>query len=296
MSRNSLFRAASRQPHYLTLLAILLASTFAACGQEEGSLSPVDDVQSVQLALSTTPSPHKSFSTTGVSCSQSGDDWLCTVDLRHAHLRSAYGGIYPGSESFKRYPVWTYWSAFPSDGGGNAVIAVNTSFFNPRTDPAELSFPLKVYGNPLPLTYGKDCDPTKKKVKLLQYWIDRQSADIVDYTCTSAYDKDQLHAYGSAPDIIGGLEETVSVGVDKTQRTFVGVGDWDGSQYKTLLIFATKAMKLQKYAADQLRDAGASKVMMFDGGGSTQLVVDGSLVVPSSDSRSVTTSLIVYAP
>jgi exopolysaccharide biosynthesis protein len=38
------------------------------------------------------------------------------------------------------------------------------------------------------------------------------------------------------------------------------------------------------------------KIMMFDGSGSSQMVVDGSLVVPSKDGRGVTTALIVYAP
>lgn len=297
----------SRQTWHLTLLVAFSVSTFIACGQQEGDGSlKSTDIQSVKLALSPTSSPYGSafFSTTGVNCYQNGSDYMCAVDLRHAHVRTAHGSIYPGSESFYRNSVWNYWSSVssPDPVWGRKVVAVNTSFFNTGTNPAEISFPLKTDESSTPLTNGKDCDAVRNYSlyrKLLHVWNDRGYADIGDYLCTSASDKAALSSYGSAPNIIGGLDVSYPKG-GTDNRTFFGVLDTNGDfQYETLLIYSTKGNVTQTYAASQLSAFGEGKtvkIMMFDGSGSSQMVVDGSLVVPSKDGRGVTTALIVYAP
>ncbi|MGB3191768.1 MAG: phosphodiester glycosidase family protein [Limnoraphis sp.] len=59
--------------------------------------------------------------------------------------------------------------------------------------------------------------------------------------------------------------------------TFMGVADFH------LIFILTSPGKTQGDAAQLLKDFGAKKVMMLDGGGSTQLIVSGRELVSSSD-------------
>jgi hypothetical protein len=64
-------------------------------------------------------------------------------------------------------------------------------------------------------------------------------------------------------------------------RTFTGLDDRDlDGDYETIFIFNTRSA-LQIEAADVLRSFGADKVMMLDGGGSTQLLCQGEPVIYS---------------
>ncbi|MDY7022102.1 MAG: phosphodiester glycosidase family protein, partial [Cyanobacteriota bacterium] len=60
-------------------------------------------------------------------------------------------------------------------------------------------------------------------------------------------------------------------------RTFIGVADFDR------ILILTSQRQTQGNAAKILQAFGSQKVMMLDGGGSTQLIVEGAVVVPSSD-------------
>ena len=94
----------------------------------------------------------------------------------------------------------------------------------------------------------------------------QREGEIIDLT------KDTLYS-SSAPDIIGGLTEDANKSAKKSVgRTFVGVQDRDqDQQYETVLIFSTKTAR-QEDAGQVLKDFGADKVMMLDGGDSTQLI------------------------
>ena len=83
-------------------------------------------------------------------------------------------------------------------------------------------------------------------------------------------------------DIIAGLTEDARKSPTKyVGRTFVGVDDrnQDG-RFETVLIFSTKSAR-QKDAVGVLREFGADKVMMLDGGGSAQLYCQNTSYVSS---------------
>jgi hypothetical protein len=131
-------------------------------------------------------------------------------------------------------------------------------------------------------------------VKNLHIWPDRQYAAIGSMGCAPA-DFSALEAYGSAPDIIGGLDTDYSKWKYLTiERTFFGVHDGTGDGTRETLLIYTSGWASQSYAEKQLRDFGADEVVMYDGNESTQLVVDGSLKI--SASRQLPNALVVYAP
>ena len=95
-------------------------------------------------------------------------------------------------------------------------------------------------------------------------WDDQ--VEILSLTAQNLYES-------TAPNIIAGLAEDAPKSPNKyVGRTFVGIKDKDGDlQFETVLIFNTLTAR-QVDAAEALRSLGAEKVMMLDGGGSTQLI------------------------
>jgi hypothetical protein len=94
--------------------------------------------------------------------------------------------------------------------------------------------------------------------------------------------------------MIGGLSEEANKRIKySVGRTFVGVADRNGDgSYETVLVFNSSS-SLQSAAADVLRSFGADKVMMLDGGGSTQLLCKSGWYVKSD--RPVPQALAVIA-
>jgi hypothetical protein len=109
---------------------------------------------------------------------------------------------------------------------------------------------------------------------MLEIWGDR--ADIRTLTESNIENS-------SAPNILGGLSESANKGITNyVGRTFVGIDDTDGNgTYDTILIF-NSGLANQAGAAKVLRDFGADKVIMFDGGGSTQLRCKETTYISSS--------------
>jgi hypothetical protein len=109
---------------------------------------------------------------------------------------------------------------------------------------------------------------------MLEIWSDR--ADIKSLSKSNLYGS-------SAPNILGGLSENADKGIyTYTGRTFVGIDDADGNgSYETVLIFNSSYAR-QVDAAAVLRSFGADKVIMFDGGGSTQLQCGSTSYISSS--------------
>lgn len=105
--------------------------------------------------------------------------------------------------------------------------------------------------------------------------------------------KKALYA-STAPDIIAGLAEDAGRHPNSSPgRTFVGIDDRDhDKRYETILIFNSKAATAPR-AADVLRGFGADKVMMLDGGDSTQLICRGRPYLQSESSRAVPQMLAV---
>jgi glucosylceramidase len=196
------------------------------------------------------------------------------VELLHGGVVDpGYGqGVYGGaSPSFVRQALPKVWNDFSSD-EPDVFCLTNGQFFVTNSDPTELAFPLKKDGIVVSDGYGIDEYPNQKL--MLEIWSDR--ADIVSLS------REALYA-SSAPNIIAGLSENADKGPNNlTGRTFFGVSDGDkDGQYETILVFNSKTAR-QKDAAAILRSFGAEKVIMLDGGGSTQLICNDELYVSSN--------------
>jgi photosystem II stability/assembly factor-like uncharacterized protein len=188
-----------------------------------------------------------------------------SVRLLHGTIASpgTGGGSYGGNNpSFYRQSLQTAWDGFKGSTSGAFCIA-NGQFFSTNNDPTPLAFPLKKDGTITSDGYGSTSE-YPGQLLMLELWSNR--ADI------RSLSKDNLYG-SSAPNVLGGLSESADKGVyTYTGRTFVGVDDADGNgTYETVLIFVSKYSR-QVDAAAVLRGFGADKVMMLDGGNSTQLI------------------------
>ena len=138
-------------------------------------------------------------------------------------------------------------------------------------EPTRIAFSLKIDGVVLNEGWGLAQFPGNKL--MLELWPDH--ANISEFT------RDRLY-HSTAPDVLGGLTERANKNAKKyVGRTFMGVDDRDVNGYfETLMIFNTLSAR-QVDASKVLRDFGASKVMMLDGGGSAQLICEGESYVSS---------------
>lgn len=171
--------------------------------------------------------------------------------------KGVYGGDNPEFESLSLLEFWDGFSTEESD----AFCITNGQFFFMQKYPYKLAYPMKVQGEILTDGFENKFYPEEKL--LLEIWEHR--ADIRKAS--------KIEFYAStAPDIIGGLTENANrKGKFHVGRTFIGLDDnnHDGV-FETVLIFNTLSAS-QADAANTLREFGADKIMMLDGGGSTQL-------------------------
>jgi hypothetical protein len=178
-------------------------------------------------------------------------------------------GVYGGDNPrFNRKSIKQFWNELSSSIEG-AFCVSNGQFFRLADSPSPLPFPLKVDGQVLTDGYGIQEFPDQKL--MLEIWPDRM--DIRELT------KENLYS-SSAPDIVAGLTEDAEKASKKAVgRTFVGLADRDGDrQFEVLYIFNTQVAR-PSAAADVLRSFGAERVMMLDGGGSTQLVCQDEVYI-----------------
>ncbi|MCH7662439.1 MAG: phosphodiester glycosidase family protein [Chloroflexi bacterium] len=178
---------------------------------------------------------------------------------------------------FLRQAISVVWDDFSNSNAG-AFCLTNGQFFSTNDYPAQLAFPIKVNG--ILVSGGAGIEEFPDRYLMLELWADR--ADISKLSPQSLDES-------SAPNIIAGLEEDCCKGpTNPIGRTFVGVADRnsDGS-YKTVLLFNSKTAT-QPGAAEILIEFGAEKVMMLDGGASTQLscrnddYITGSRLLPQT--------------
>jgi len=94
--------------------------------------------------------------------------------------------------------------------------------------------------------------------------------------------------------MLAGLREDADKGPQNyTGRTFVGIDDANQDNiYETVLIFNSKTAR-QPDAAQILRDFGADRLLMLDGGGSTQLVCRSGAYIESS--RTIPQAILVVS-
>jgi hypothetical protein len=181
--------------------------------------------------------------------------------------RGAYGGPDP---KMRLESLEYYWKDFASE-TSNPFCVTNGLFFYMPENPTRLPFPLKKDGEIVTDGYGGEQFPNQKL--MLEIWQD--TVDIRKLSRQALYSS-------TAPDILAGLTPDANKRANQyTGRTFVGVDDRNGDrQYEIFLVYNTKTAR-QSDAAQVLKNAGADKVMMLDGGGSTQLICQGNRYVDS---------------
>ncbi len=186
------------------------------------------------------------------------------VEVLHGEItarrpdRGMFGGPDPRLRSRS---LADYWEEIKSQ-FRSAFCVTNGQFFYMVEYPTRLPYPLKKDGEIVADGYDEKHHLGERL--MLELWGDR--ADIQPLS------GEALHA-SSAPDIIGGLTEEANKRAKyRVGRTFMGVADFNGDgAFESVLLFTTTSAR-QSDAAKVLRDFGAAKVMMLDGGGSTQLM------------------------
>ncbi len=190
---------------------------------------------------------------------------------RGAVVKLLQGGVLPTEgegTNFARRNLMEWWETWKEE-HGDALSIANGQFFN-MNDPAKspIAFSTKIDGI-VYVGYGDGNEYGGKKMLLR---IGKRYATVEPY----ADDAGTLYDFPE-PDVIVGLRPDVSkAGNRKLGRTFMGT-----MQNGNLLVFTSPAAT-QRYAERMLLAFGAQrgKVMMLDGGGSTQLILDGDLVTP----------------
>lgn len=207
-----------------------------------------------------------------VDLSQGASVKLLNGDITDAgNNQGAYGGDDPQMRRQTLNQAWlNLYSSNP-----NAFCITNGQFFSTNSQPAtNLAFPVKVNGKVISDGYAGESEyPTEK----LMLEINSDRADITPFN-----GKISLYS-SSAPNLIVGLKENADKFMYKELgRTFVGVKDSDSNgTYETILIFNSTAAT-QAHATEMLRSFGADKVIMLDGGGSTQLICQGESYITST--------------
>ncbi|KPQ35491.1 MAG: putative periplasmic protein (DUF2233) [Phormidium sp. OSCR] len=195
------------------------------------------------------------------------------------------------SVAIEPQPIQVHWQDLEERWGDRAFSVTNGQFFG--SEPVQLAFPLKAEGIIYSGGYaGLGEYPGEKQMLIIQ----GQQAQILPFP-EVGYPENPL--FSPIPNLLVGLDEWADKGIKRAVgRTFVGVGDrnQDGIS-ETLWIFnSPEATQLR--ASRVLRALGADGVMMLDGGGSTQLWVQGVERLSSSDSspRAIPHSLGVILP
>ncbi len=206
-------------------------------------------------------------------------DYVQVIQLRKgAEIRVLHGdiyqsdaapGVYGGVDArFASRSIEQYWRDIYAV-SSRAFCVTNGEFFNMYEYPTRLPFPLKVDGQIISGGYSKGEFVNEKL--MLEIWLDQ--VDIKPLTKLA-------FQVSTAPNIISGLAETSRKSPEKfVGRTFGGIRDDNGDGvFDTLLIFSTQAAR-QSDAAQTLRDFGAQRVLMLDGGLSTQLMCQGKIYI-----------------
>lgn len=186
------------------------------------------------------------------------------VELLHGEITEARPnkGSYGGPDPRMKSPALeTYWREI-STRSPQAFCVINGGFFYMPEYPTRLAFPLKVDGEMI--TEGWGIETYMDQKLLLELWDGR--AEIQPLSKESLYNTD-------APNILGGLAENANKRAKyAVGRTFAGIADRDDDGLNETVLFLSTSTALQSGAANVLRDFGAKRVMMLDGGGSTQLL------------------------
>ena len=222
-------------------------------------------------------------------------DYVLVADLRSIAVESSFGnlassGIGGGplggdNPTFDRQSLSGHWSDATMN-FGSPFAAVNGQFFSTASNPTSLAFSVRADDMTVSDGYGITTE-YPGQIRLLRINSGLGYAEIVDFTSSRLSD-------WRFDEAIAGLDVLANKGpYNYTGRTFLGIRDdnVDGLA-ETLIIFVSSSAR-QSDAAAVLADFGAHDQLMLDGGGSSQLIVEGTSHVSSS--RSLPHALILVA-
>jgi hypothetical protein len=187
--------------------------------------------------------------------------YVIEADLSKAELRSISGVPTPAGKvgQMKFQEFWT-----KNNDRGNLHVLINGTFFQEYDKPTGIAFGLKQNNKFITYGYGLNEFPDQT---MTVSWSD--SGISIEPYSRSTFD-------GKTPNVVGALSPTAGENANKLlRRTFIGVKDLRSDQtYGTVLLFISPSAP-QSEAEKTLREFGAERVAMLDGGASTGLIVDG---------------------
>lgn len=190
-----------------------------------------------------------------------------SIELLHGGIinEGKNQGVYGGDDPWiQRQTLEEAWENF-STSSDRAFCITNGQFFSTNDNPTPLAFPLKTGGVIVSDGYGINEFPNEKL--MLEIWKDRVNISLLSQEALMS---------SNAPDIVVGLNPVANKNPEGSiGRTFIGIKDDNSDgQYEEILVFSTKTAR-QIDAVKVLQSFGAEKIMMLDGGGSTQLICGG---------------------
>lgn len=179
-------------------------------------------------------------------------------------------GLYNGDNAMmKRQTLKSAWDDFIFN-ENDAVCITNGQFFAnvKKGKPTNLSFPTKIDG------FLMDGNAPQYTGKKLIFKIHNGHAEINNFS-------EDIRVLSN--NSLVGLTEDADKGINtRKARTFIGVLDNDNNGKNEIVLIFNSQFSTQPEAATILKDFGASKVVMFDGGGSTQLICNSNSLISSS--------------
>ena len=235
-------------------------------------------------------------------------DFVTIIDLGKASLQSLTGTTNSapcatvGRKSIGAIGAGTYWAAAQAADTltKKTRVVLSGTFFNPTYDsdssPTGISFGLKKDGQVLSYGYGVNngvCgNANEAPGGQLLFGFNQGGAS----AWIGGYSKAQMD--NGTPNYAGAWGSTCCKKPSiYTGRTLVGIRD-DNSNgvYETVMFFSSKSAMLTGVngADDTLKNFGATVRANFDGGGSTGLVVNGSVKIATA--RKIPHAFAVYSP
>ena len=198
----------------------------------------------------------------GLTVYQKGDSYLVWADLQSSHISFLHGkiignpttGIWGEPDQYVRSLALDRY--FPSS--KHRLVCVSSGmFFKLVESPTRLAHPLKTDNQVV--TYGWESDTVAHPGEKMMLSVDQDTVDISPLTQEGFLDP-------QFPNVLTGLTSTANKKPkDQTNRLFLGTI----TGHELLLLFARNSTQAQ--AEKEILKLGAIKIMMLDGGGTTQL-------------------------
>lgn len=212
-------------------------------------------------------------------------DFITFVDLQKATLRNLTGTV--NGEIIRRKKISEFWHDAIDHNLDDlkARVVMNGTFFdNGQSNTAAIAFGLKTQNRIISYGYGLNEYPDFNKVLTFDSF-----AGIAQI---KAYSRSIFNSL--IPDVVGALDaQADKFAIQRLGRTFVGTLDNNQDSKPESILFFSSTSSTQAHANAVLRRFGATEVAMFDGGGSTGLIVEGTAHIKTE--RALPHAIAIYS-